>query len=80
LLFLLRIKYKIFRNKILHTGRINHRLHSGIFFLNFFKVQILNFLQLEKTSSMELVLHIDVLVSQRSIKFWIYVDVNLTNL
>jgi hypothetical protein len=32
LLFLLRIKYKIFRNKILHTSRINHRLHSGIFF------------------------------------------------
>jgi hypothetical protein len=32
LLFLLRIKYKIFHNKILHTGRINHRLHSSIFF------------------------------------------------
>jgi hypothetical protein len=37
LLFLPRIKYKIFHNKILHTSRINHRLHFGIIFFNFFR-------------------------------------------
>jgi hypothetical protein len=39
-LFLPRTKYNVFRNKILHTGRINHslwhRLHFGIF-IEFFQ-------------------------------------------
>jgi hypothetical protein len=57
----MRTKYKVFRNKILHTGRINHRIHSGIFFIKN-EVQNSIFFKFEKMSFMELVIQIDALV------------------
>jgi hypothetical protein len=60
LLFLPRTKYKIFCNKILHTGRIKHRIRSGICF-EFFQSSKFNFFEVWKKSSIELVLQIDAL-------------------
>jgi hypothetical protein len=48
----------LFLNKIVHIGRINHILHSGIY-SEFFQSSNFKFLKFEKTSSMELVLQID---------------------
>jgi hypothetical protein len=47
LLFLPRKKYKIFCNKILHTGRIKHRIHSRICF-EFFQSSKFNFFEVWK--------------------------------
>jgi hypothetical protein len=61
LLFLVRIEYKVFRNKNILTGRINHILHFGISFEFFHSFKFI-FSKFEKTSSGELVCQINTLV------------------